>query len=201
MSKTLKFMKYTVALKSTTKPEWVSAVKADFNAFLQNHADCERKASGMAQNFIAKYPDRLEILDELMAISIEELEHFRQVYKFMELRGVYLPQKMEKDAYINTLIQNSRTGRDERFMDRILMAGIIEARGSERFISIGEALEDEVLSKYYIQLGRAEAKHIHSFIKMCSYYFDDDVIYKRLEELLILEAKIIDSLPFEAKLY
>lgn len=194
-------MKYSIALKSATKPEWVAAVKANFNAFLQNHADCERKASGMAQNFIAKYPDRLEIIDELMAISIEELEHFRQVYKFMELRGVYLPQKMEKDFYINSFIEKSRTGRDERFMDRILMAGIIEARGSERFITIGEALEDEELSKYYIQLGRAEAKHIHSFIKMCSYYFEDEVIHKRLDELLHLESEIINSLPFEAKLY
>ena len=120
-------MKLNLNCRNESRSEWLEAVLNDFNSFLQDHADCERKASGMAQNFIAKYPDRLEILDELMAISIEELEHFRQVYKFMELRGVYLPQKMEKDAYINTLIQNSRTGRDERFMDRILMAGIIEA--------------------------------------------------------------------------
>lgn len=194
-------MKYSVELKTATKPEWITAVKADFNAFLQNHADCERKASGMAQNFIAKYPDRLEIIDELMAISIEELEHFRQVYHFMELRGVYLPEKMEKDEYINSFIEKARNGRDDRFMDRILMAGIIEARGSERFIAIGEALEDEELSKYYVQLGRAEAKHIHSFIKMCSFYFSDEEINSRLQELLSIEAEILNALPFKPKLY
>lgn len=194
-------MKYSVALKTKTQPEWVEAVKADLNAFLQHHADCERKASGMAQHFIAKYPDRLEIIDDLMAISIEELEHFRQVYRFMEARGVYLPSKMEKDEYINGFIGKARNGRDERFMDRILIAGIIEARGSERFITIGEALEDPELSKYYVQLGRSEAKHIHSFIKMCTHYFSPEVIQKRLDELLDIEAELIASLPYKARLY
>lgn len=196
-------MRYSIELKTKTKTQWVDTVLGDLNAFLQNHADCERKASGMAQNFIAKYPDRLEIIDDLMAISIEELEHFRQVYKIMELRGVYLPERMEKDDYINQFIDAARNGRDERFMDRILIAGIIEARGSERFITIGEELEtvDLDLAKFYTQLGRAEAKHIHAFIKMCSHYFSDAIIQARLDELLTIEAAILNNLAFKAKLY
>lgn len=194
-------MKYTVALKSTSSQAWVDAVKADFSSFLQDHADCERKASGLAQNFTAKYPDRLEIIDDLIAISIEELEHFRQVYKIMEDRGVPLARRMEKDEYINRILALARNGREERYMDRILMAGILEARGAERFILIGENLEDEKLSKFYKQLGKNEEKHIHVFIKMCSYYFSDEEIHERLEELLIAEAEILASLPIAAKLH
>lgn len=194
-------MKYTVTLKTATNPKWVDAVKADFTTFLQDHADCERKASGMAQNFTAKYPDRLEIIDDLIAIAIEELEHFRQVYKIMEDKGIPLATRMEKDLYINYFIAKARNGREERYMDRILMAGIIEARGAERFMLLGESLEDEKLSKYYIQLGRSEEKHIHVFIKMCSHYFSDEEINKRLEELLAIEAEIVDNLPITAKLH
>ncbi len=98
-------MKYTVTLKTTSNPKWVEAVKADFTTFLQDHADCERKASGLAQNFTAKYPDRLEIIDDLIAIAIEELEHFRQVYKIMEDRGIPLATRMEKDMYINNFLK------------------------------------------------------------------------------------------------
>lgn len=194
-------MKYTVKLKTKTNPKWVEAVKADFPTFLQDHADCERKASGLAQNFTAAYSDRTEIISDLIAIAIEELEHFDQVHRIMSKRGVPLPNRMEKDVYINKFISKSRTGRNERFMDRVLMAGIIEARGAERFEMLGEALEDKALSKYYIQLGRSEEKHIHVFIKMCSHYFSDEEINKRLEELLILEAEIVDSLPITAKLH
>jgi tRNA-(ms[2]io[6]A)-hydroxylase len=194
-------MKYTVELKSKSSQAWVDAVKADFSSFLQDHADCERKASGLAQNFTAKYPDRLEIIDDLIAISIEELEHFRQVYKIMEDRGVPLARRMEKDEYINRILALARNGREERYMDRILMAGILEARGAERFILIGENLEDEKLAKFYKQLGKNEEKHIHVFIKMCSYYFKDEEIHARLEELLIAEAEILASLPVAAKLH
>ncbi len=81
------------------------------------------------------------------------------------------------------------------------MAGIIEARGAEKFMMLGEALDDPILSKYYIQLGRSEEKHIHVFIKMCSHYFEDEVINKRLEELLVIEAEIVDALPITAKLH
>jgi len=194
-------MKYTVELKTASSPKWVIAVKADFTTFLQDHADCERKASGLAQNFTAKYPDRLEIIDDLIAIAIEELEHFRQVYKIMEDRGIPLATHMEKDMYINNFLKHARNGREERYMDRILMAGIIEARGAEKFMMLGEALEDPELSKYYIQLGRSEEKHIHVFIKMCSHYFSDEVVHKRLEELLEIEAEIVDALPITAKLH
>ena len=55
-------MKLTLDLASESKQEWIDAVMADFNSFLQDHADCERKASAMAMSFVAKYPDRKEII-------------------------------------------------------------------------------------------------------------------------------------------
>ena len=37
---------------------------ADFDSFLIDHADCERKASFMVMSFIGKFPERKEIIPE-----------------------------------------------------------------------------------------------------------------------------------------
>ena len=105
----------------------------DFDAFLQDHANCERKASAMAMSFVAKYPDRTEIIPELIDTGIEELEHFRDVYEIMKARHVPLPQEIGQDDYVKQLLDSCRSGRVERFMDRLLLAsdGVSEARSVE----------------------------------------------------------------------
>lgn len=61
---------------------------ADFDAFLQDHADCERKASGFAMSMVAKYPDRTAIIPGLIETALEEMEHFKLVYEIMASRGL-----------------------------------------------------------------------------------------------------------------
>ena len=80
-------MKLNLDIAVPSKQEWIDAVMNDFDQFLIDHADCERKASAMAMSFVAKYPNRTEIIPELIATAIEELEHFQQVYQLMEKRG------------------------------------------------------------------------------------------------------------------
>ena len=83
-------MKLSADLICDSPEGWIGTVMADFDAFLQDHANCERKASSMAMSFVAKYPDRTEILPELIETAVEELEHFRDVYAIMEARGTPL---------------------------------------------------------------------------------------------------------------
>ena len=45
-------------LKEKTSRAWLDTVLADFDAFLADHASCEKKASGMAMSMIAHYPDK-----------------------------------------------------------------------------------------------------------------------------------------------
>src|SRR5207249_8515443 len=90
-------MKYSLEPAVATRPEWVTTVVSNFPAFLQDHADCERKASAMAMSFVAKYPDRVEIIPELIETGVEELEHFQQVYARMEKRGIPLAKEMTED--------------------------------------------------------------------------------------------------------
>lgn len=194
-------MKFSLELSWDTPPEWTQAVLSDFDAFLQDHADCERKASSMAMSFVAKCPDRTEIIPELIDTALEELEHFKSVYNLMEKRGVRMPDRIPADSYVASLIALCRDGRDERLMDRMLLASIIECRGAERFRLVAEALEDAELKKFYKELWTSEAKHGNIFVVMALTYWPEDDVYKRLNELNEAEGVICSKLPFRAALH
>ncbi len=194
-------MKFRIDLTVETKKEWIEAVMNDFDAFLQDHADCERKASAMALSFVAKYPNRLEIIPELIDTSVEELEHFRDVYEIMEKRGIQLSHEIPQDLYMKQLIKICRDGRDERFMDRLLLASLVETRGAERFRLVYEALEDEELKGFYHRLWASEARHGEVFVKMALNYLPEEDVYNRLEEMKKLEGEILNNLPIRAALH
>src|SRR5438034_11153470 len=93
-------MKYSLEPAVATRPEWVTTVVSNFPAFLQDHADCERKASAMAMSFVAKYPDRVEIIPELIETAVEELDHFQQVYAHLAKRGVRLAKERSEERRV-----------------------------------------------------------------------------------------------------
>ncbi len=194
-------MKLNLDLKIPSKPEWLAAVLDDFDSFLQDHADCERKASSMAMSFVAKYPDRLEIIPDLIETGIEELEHFQQVYKLMRSRGISLRSSMGEDVYVSRLIKQCHSGREERFMDRLLIASALETRGAERFRLIAEALDQEELKSFYKMLWISEAKHGHIFVKMALNYFPEQTVYDRLDWWMKREAEVLDQLPIRPALH
>jgi len=176
-------VKLSLDLKYATPGTWTSTVMNDFNSFLQDHADCERKASAMALSFVSKCPDKVKIIPWLIETALEELEHFQQVYKIMESRGVKLKNEMPQDLYIKKLLDMLRTKPEERLLDRLLLASIIECRGTERFRLVAEALEDAELKSFYKKLWASEAKHGNIFVQMALEYYDKNETYQRLEEL------------------
>jgi tRNA-(ms[2]io[6]A)-hydroxylase len=195
-------MQYKIELACESSQEWLATVMNDFAAFLQDHADCERKASAMAMSFVAKYPERHEIIPELIATGIEELEHFQQVYEFMTQLGVPLASEMAPDPYIKALMSLSHGGTHlTRFRDRLLLASIIESRGCERFKLVSEVQEDAEIRRFYKLLWASEAKHSHIFVHMALRYFDKKEIDERIEVLVKAEAKIISQLPLRPALH
>ncbi|GAB4232248.1 MAG: tRNA isopentenyl-2-thiomethyl-A-37 hydroxylase MiaE [Ekhidna sp.] len=194
-------MKFRIDLTVQSKNEWIEAVMADFDSFLQDHADCERKASGMALSLVAKYPNRTEIIPELIDTSVEELEHFRDVYDIMQRRGIQLNHEIPKDLYMQQLLKICRDGREERFMDRLLLASLVETRGAERFRLVYEAVEDEELKNFYHRLWASEARHGEIFVRMALNYFEEADVYRRLEEMKEQEGEILENLPIRAALH
>lgn len=194
-------VKSNLDIACPSPPAWIQAVIGDFDNFLRDHADCERKASATALSLVAKYPDRKEILPELIDIAIEELDHFKQVYALMEPRGISLAHQIPEDPYIKALLGRMHSGILERFLDRLLIASVVETRGAERFHLVADALEDPELKKFYKMLWISEARHGDVYVKMALNYFDEDKVYGRLYWWVEQEGSIIESLEIRPALH
>jgi tRNA-(ms[2]io[6]A)-hydroxylase len=194
-------MQYRLDLKEPSSSDWLKVVMDDFDAFLKDHADCERKASSMAMSFVAKYPDRVEIIPELINTAIEELEHFQQVSEILLQRKIGLPHQIKPDPYVKDLVAMAHSGREERFLDRLLIASIVETRGAERFKMIAEALKDEALKKFYKELWTSEAKHGEVFVRMALNYFPENRVYHRLEWWANIENDVLQNLELRPALH
>jgi len=187
-------------LRVSTPSEWVKIILSDFNSFLLDHAACERKASATGMNLVAHYPDKKELVSAMIDFALEELEHFKRVYQKMEERGLaFRPD--EKDEYVIALQGLIRKPKDVYLLDRLLVAGIIEARGTERFNLVAKALEAGPLKEFYLDLARTEAKHHGIFVRLAKLYYEEASVAQRLEELLEKEGEIIQKLPLRAAVH
>ncbi len=187
-------------LKYQTPFAWTEAVLADFDAFLQDHAAAEKKAAGMAMAMLSHYPDRKTLVRAMADLAIEEMIHFKQVVKLLQARDVHLA-KDEKDPYIKAIRALFRRGSDAFFMDRLIVAGVIEARGHERFSLVAEALPEGKEKDFYVAIAKSEEKHKNLFIELAYEYFDQAEVDERLEQILAAEADICSQLPFRAALH
>ena len=170
-------------LRYQTSPQWTTTVIEQMDTFLLDHAAAEKKASGMAISLLSHYPDKPELVRAMIDLSIEEMTHFREVVRIMTKRGLQLGADA-KDPYVNQLRHCMRRGSASYFLDRLLIGGIIEARGCERFGLLGEALPDGKLQEFYRLIARSEAKHQQLFLDLAGLYFASREIHQRLYELL-----------------
>lgn len=190
-------------LRFNTPDSWIEAVLADFDTFLIDHAAAEKKASGMAMSMLSHYPDREVLVKAMTDLAIEELTHFRKVVKILYQRGLQ-PGADSKDDYVNHFRKSFRKGTDVYLLDRLLVGGIIEARGCERFGLVAKALEqsdDSKMYRFYQDITDSEAKHHTLFVDLAETYFAKDEVQERLDQLLDIEAEIISALPVTAMLH
>lgn len=187
-------------LLSQTPSQWAQVVLANFDQFLLDHAACERKASAVAMSLVAHYPDRKRLVKAMIDLAVEELEHFQQVYQWIERRNLTLCRD-EKDHYVNELLKLVRRGSEYYLLDRLLIAGVIEARGCERFGLLANALPPGEAKEFYLAITRAEARHHGLFVRLAKEYFDLDIVEDRLAAILESEAQIVISLPFRAAVH
>ena len=194
-------MKLNLDVVVPSPTAWIEAVLADFDSFLLDHADCERKASATAMSLVAKYPNRIEIIPELIDIGIEELEHFKLVYELIEQRGLQLLHVIPEDPYIKALIKSMHSGIEQRFLDRLLIGSVVETRGAERFKLVADSMEDENMRRFYKMLWTSEARHGNVYVKMALNYFPENKVYDRLHWWVDREGEIVEGLEIRAALH
>jgi tRNA-(ms[2]io[6]A)-hydroxylase len=169
----------------------MQSVETNLAEVLIDHAHCEKKAAGVAMNLIFAYVDRVELVTALVEIVKEELEHFRLVLDLLASRGIRF-RRLKPSNYgqqLNELVRKQEPG---KAVDRLLVAGLIEARSCERFSMLKEQISDSELSAFYQSLFESEARHHSTYVQMACLFAPADEVHRRLEVLAALEADIID---------
>jgi len=188
-------------LQCLTSQEWVDLNVKKIEDFLLDHASCERKASGMAMSMVAHYPDRPKLVRYMISLAQEELEHFRQVWVRINERGLQLGPDT-KDIYVRSLRGLLRSNTEHYLLDRLVVAGIIEARGHERFQLLADNLPDSsTLKSFYVHIAKSEDRHARLFIDLAKEFFPDEEVDKRVIEISSSEAEIVRDLPIRVALH
>ena len=128
-------------LQAPTDDRWLRQVDAHLDEVLIDHAHCEKKAAGTALNLIFHYVEDRELCREMTAIVNEELEHFHMVLDLLDRRGIRF-RRLKPSQYGRKLNDLVRKQEPQRAVDRLLVAGLIEARSCERFQALAEHVAD-----------------------------------------------------------
>jgi tRNA-(ms[2]io[6]A)-hydroxylase len=170
--------------------DWLPRVMSRLPEVLVDHAHLERKAATSALH-LQRYSELFHRLDELSAIAIEEIEHFRCVLGILRERHIPF-SRAQPSHWISGLMGGIRRGRKSQVIDHLICASLIEGRSCEKFQVLAEALADRdaALSRFYAGLVESEGNHYAAYILMAR-DIDDRQTDERLDHFLDLEAELI----------
>jgi tRNA-(ms[2]io[6]A)-hydroxylase len=179
-----------LSLQGATPARWLEQVAQNLDEILIDHAHCEKKAAGCAMNLIFAYVDQRELCEAMTEIVNEELDHFHQVLSMLEKKGIEFTRQIPS-TYGRKLNELVRKFEPERAIDRLLVAGLIEARSCERFDLLRKHVADPELADFYDSLFESEARHHSTYVRLAKLFGDEHQVKQRLEELAKQEAEII----------
>ena len=180
-----------LSLQSASTARWLAQVDTGLDEVLIDHAHCEKKAAGVAMNLLFSYVDHVALARAMTEIVNEELEHFRLVLDLLERRGIPF-RKLSPSSYGARLHDLIRKDEPARAFDRLLVAGLIEARSCERFQLLAEHVTDPELRDFYRSLFESEARHHSTYVRLALDFQPEAIVRERLHELSAQEAEIIE---------
>lgn len=169
---------------------WLDKVLANLPAVLVDHAHLERKAATTAIH-LEKYQELYDRVDELNAIAIEELQHFRLVLGLLRQRGIPFGRPV-RSPWISGLMGTIRKGRREQVIDHLICCALIEGRSCEKFQWLARELgaADRELAQFYASLVESEGNHYAAYWLMAR-AIDEPAADRRLKFYLALDAQLI----------
>ena len=176
-------------LGSETPAAWIEAAVANVPLLLLDHKNCEYKAASNAINLMAKYQERLELINAMSRLAREELVHYEQVLKILKARGIEIAP-LGASRYAAGLRKLFRRKEPGMMTDILLISAFIEARSCERFGAVAPHLDAE-LSKFYSGLLASEARHYQGYLKLAHLYGDADDIAERIAVIRPVEQALV----------
>ena len=174
-----------------TPKAWLDKAISQIPILLIDHAHCEKKAAATALNLMYRYPERLELQQQLSRLAREELRHFEQVLELMPSRNVNF-RSLPPSRYAGGLRQQVRKEEPGQLVDLLIIGAFIEARSCERFAALAEVIPDRELADYYRFLLRSESRHFRNYLKLAERYAKVD-ISERVERFRVIENELISS--------
>jgi tRNA-(ms[2]io[6]A)-hydroxylase len=177
-------------LSTPTPARWLAQVEKNLDLLLIDHAHCEKKAAGVAMNLLFSYVEHADLTRAMTEIVQEELDHFHQVRAILDRRGIRF-YKLSPSAYGSKLHELVTKHEPKRAVDRLLVAGLIEARSCERFGLLRDHLPDHELADFYGSLFESEARHHSTYVRLAKEFLSEDAVHQRLKEFADVEGAII----------
>ena len=179
-----------LSLQSASDARWLAQVEAHLDEILIDHAHCEKKAAGVAMNLLFSYVNHVPLARAMTEIVNEELAHFHLVLDLLERRGIRF-RKLSPSSYGQRLHAVVRKEEPARAVDRLLVAGLIEARSCERFAVLRDHVDDAELQEFYGSLFESEARHHATYVRLACDVAPEETVRERLHWLAAEEAAII----------
>jgi len=189
-----------LSLAVPTDEGWFDRVVDHLDTILIDHCHLEKRAASNALNLIFRYTGRDTLPRALSEVVREEMDHFEMMLDVLDERGVEFI-RLTPSAYASHLKDAIRRQEPGSFLDRLLMAGLIEARSCERFQVLSERLEDPNLAQLYADLVISEARHHTLYVNLARKFYDHDEVKSRLNELAAVEAEAIQLSTKEPRLH
>ena len=181
-----------LSLQCETDDRWLEQVDEDLESVLIDHAHCEKKAAATAMKLLGFYIDNEALCREMTEIVNEELEHFHMVLDLLKQRGIKF-RRQKPSSYGKRLHEHVRKQEPQRAVDRLIVAGLIEARSCERFSRLAEHVNDPELATFYRSLFEAEARHHATYIRLANDFLPVSDVQARLAEFAAIEARVIEA--------
>lgn len=185
-----------------TDPRWVNIAEKNIQEILTDHAYCEQKAASTAISLIITYPEHTDLVKKMTELAMEEMSHFKMVHEKLIERGMKLGRE-RKDEYVNKIMNffAKTSDRNQRLINRLLVAALIEARSCERFKLLSENIKDNDLSKFYNKLMVSEASHYIMFLQLARTFGEKKEVNKLWSSLLNFEAIVISNLGIKERIH
>lgn len=204
-----------LGLLLASDPAWGRLAVQDMSALMIDHAHCEMKAASNALSLIGRHGGTAdasaEVVTALTHIAQEEMEHFRLVLAWLHRRGLSLgpPPADEYAQRLRSRTAGLRWGasrpteRARSFVDRLLVASLIEARSAERFKLITEALEPgSELASFYAELFASEARHHADLVDLArAVWGEHERVAERLAAFARVEADVVREVSRPATIH
>ncbi len=186
-----------LGLKASTSPQWAKIAIENLPDFLTDHAYNEMKAAQSAMAVINHWPENVDFVKTMSALAIEEMEHFEMVYEKINRHGFTLGKEQVNEYAMKLRKFFPKTkDADEKFVQKLLLSSLIEARSCERFSVLKEELKQNYpdLAQFYSGLFESEARHYRVFLQYARDYAGKEKVDKIWDDLLSYEAGLIKQL-------